>query len=164
VTPTWDAVWSSPLGRVGVATDAGWLVRIQRLRAGPDQAPADALAAEVVAQLRAWFDAPERGFELPLAPALTAFQARVRAALMALSPGELVTYGALARHLGSSPRAVGAACGANPVPIVVPCHRVVAARGLGGYGGVSNQGEALAFKRGLLALEGAMVPGPGSGG
>ncbi len=150
----WAAVVDTPVGRLGVAVDADSLTRIEPLPTAALKSPNNGLAGEVVVQLRQWFAAPrEAAFALPLSPAPTRFQTRLRAALMGLAPGELVTYGEVARALGSSPRAVGAACGANPIPIVVPCHRVVAAGGLGGYQGTDTEGAELAFKRHLIALE-----------
>lgn len=88
-----------------------------------------------------------------LAPRGSAFQRRLWARLRAIPRGQTLSYGALARELGSSPRAVGQACRANPWPILTPCHRVVAARGLGGFVG-ARAGRGLAIKRWLLHHEG----------
>ncbi|HKL78026.1 MAG TPA: methylated-DNA--[protein]-cysteine S-methyltransferase [Gammaproteobacteria bacterium] len=89
---------------------------------------------------------------VPLAaPEATPFRCRVWAAIRAIPPGEVRTYGELARALGSSARAVGQATGANPWPVLVPCHRVVAAQGLGGYVGWHAPGRAV--KRWLLRHE-----------
>lgn len=85
----------------------------------------------------------------------TPFQERVWAALTEIPYGQTRSYGQLARALGSAPRAVGQACKANPIAILVPCHRVLAAAGLGGYAGARN-GPALARKEALLHLEGAI--------
>jgi methylated-DNA-[protein]-cysteine S-methyltransferase len=89
---------------------------------------------------------------LPVAPAGTAFQQRVWGRLLHIPAGTTVSYGDLARELGTAARAVGGACRANPVPLVVPCHRVVAAHGLGGYSG-ERAGDWLEKKRWLLAHE-----------
>jgi methylated-DNA-[protein]-cysteine S-methyltransferase len=150
------ADWRGPAGalRVHVARDR--LAAVERLAGDPAPQPPEALdplAARAIAALRAWFADPAVVPDIPLAPAPTAFQARLRQALCAIPPGQVATYGELARMLGSSPRAVGAACGANPLPIVVPCHRVVAADGIGGYGGAGAAGDAVAFKRWLLEHE-----------
>jgi methylated-DNA-[protein]-cysteine S-methyltransferase len=88
-----------------------------------------------------------------VAPAGTPFQRRVWQRLSAIPAGETLTYGALARELGTSARAVGGACRTNPIPLVIPCHRVVATNGLGGYSG-ERGGDWLAKKRWLLAHEG----------
>src|SRR5690606_15387258 len=91
---------------------------------------------------------------LPLAPAGTAFQRSVWSHMVRIPHGRTETYAGLARALGSGPRAVGMACAANPIPILIPCHRVVAAGGaLHGYSG----GEGLATKQHLLELEGALA-------
>ena len=108
---------------------------------------------EPASSLIAWFRDPGHPLPCPpLVPAPTPFQERLRAALLAIPPGETRTYGQLARSLGSSPRAVGQACRANPVPLVVPCHRVVSARGPGGYAGAA-EGRPAEIKRWLLAHE-----------
>lgn len=112
-----------------------------------------ALAAEAARQLAAWLDDPTTRFELPLATAGTPFQRRVWAAIAAIPCGETRSYGELARELGSSARAVGGACGANPLPIIVPCHRVIAANGrLGGFAH-SDGGFLPKVKRWLLHHE-----------
>ena len=120
----------------------------------PLQAPrAGSLAAAACAQLQAYFRDPRHAFDLPLDRRGTPFQERVWEALAAIPAGEIRTYGSLARLLGSAPRAVGGACRANPLPIVVPCHRVVGVAGPGGYAGESGGGLA-AVKRWLLRHEG----------
>lgn len=107
----------------------------------------------VCEQLAAYFLDPDTAFECELAEAGTAFCRRVWQALAEIPPGQVCTYGDLARQLGTFPRAVAAACRANPYPIIIPCHRVVARTGLGGYCGKSA-GAALAIKRWLLRHEG----------
>ncbi|MCG6898252.1 MAG: methylated-DNA--[protein]-cysteine S-methyltransferase [Thiocapsa sp.] len=103
-------------------------------------------------QFSAYFE-DRSGFDLAVALAGTAFQERVWDELRRIPPGKTRTYGEIAGLLRSSPRAVGQACRANPCPIVVPCHRVVASRGLGGFSGDSS-GRKLAVKRWLLRHEG----------
>ena len=111
------------------------------------------LLAEAARQLAAYFDGRLRDFDLPLAPAGSPFETRVWAAMRAIPYGETRCYGDLASAIGSAPRAVGGACGRNPIPIVIPCHRVLAKAGLGGYSGDGG----LATKTRLLALEGALA-------
>ena len=106
-------------------------------------------------QIQDYFGGRRRQFDLPLKPAPTAFQMRVRKAMQDIPHGQTRTYGELAHIAGGAPRAIGRACGANPLPLIVPCHRVVAAEGLGGYSG----GKGLATKRLLLALEGNAIAG-----
>ena len=91
-------------------------------------------------------------FDLPFVPSGTPFQLRVWHALMNIPAGQSTTYGALAKQLGTAARAVGQACGSNPLPILIPCHRVVAAHGLGGFMHASS-GAPLDVKSWLLAHE-----------
>jgi methylated-DNA-[protein]-cysteine S-methyltransferase len=119
----------------------------------PERAPTRPLAHETVRQLRAWLADPHFVFGLPLAPAGTHFQRRVWAAIAVIPCGETLGYGELAARIGSGARAVGNACGANPYPIVVPCHRVVAAhQGLGGFAR-QRGGLMLEIKRWILLHE-----------
>ena len=111
------------------------------------------LLTEATRQLSLYFDGRLRRFDLPLAASGTDFDIRVRAAMQAIPYGETRTYGDLAHATDSGPRAIGRACGRNPIPIVVPCHRVLARGSLGGYSG----GTGLATKTRLLALESALV-------
>jgi len=105
-----------------------------------------------VRQLADYFATRRHDFDLPLAPAATPFQARLRHAMCAIPFGETRSYAELARDLASAPRAVGQGCGRNPLPIIVPCHRVVAATGrLGGF----SAGDGPATKQRLLAHESA---------
>ena len=107
----------------------------------------------VTEQLSEYFAGERTRFELPLDCSGTPFQRSVWDALRGIPYGTTTTYGALARALGAQPRAVGAAVGATPIPIVIPCHRVIASDGsLGGYSG----GSGLKAKRWLLHLEGAL--------
>jgi methylated-DNA-[protein]-cysteine S-methyltransferase len=126
-------------GEAIVAIDWGW-VREQ------SETP---LLLETRRQLHAYFDGALGRFELALAPAGTPYQRKVWQALCAIPIGTTQTYADIARTVGGSPRAVGGANGRNPIPIVIPCHRVVATTGLGGYSG----GDGLSTKRFLLSLE-----------
>ncbi len=132
----WSAVIALPFGRVAVAVDDEKLVAIRIVSTDqPPIPPRVPLARAAMEQLLAYSVNRNHKFTLPLAPALTPFQARVRTALIAIPVGTTWTYRHLATLLGSSPRAVGGACRRNPLPIVIPCHRVVAVNGIGGYGG-----------------------------
>ncbi len=145
----------SPLGALTVTEEDGAIVALD-WGFGRDQEETP-LLREACAQLDAYFDQRLRRFDLPLAPAGTAFQQRVWQALRDIACGSVVTYGELARRCASAPRAVGGACGRNPVPVLIPCHRVVA--GGGSLGGYSAPGGIHA-KRFLLDLEGAAVAAP----
>jgi methylated-DNA-[protein]-cysteine S-methyltransferase len=109
------------------------------------------LLAEAARQLAAYFDGRLAHFDLPLMPIGSPFETRVWSEMQAIPYGETRSYGDLAHAIHSAPRAVGRACGKNPIPIVIPCHRVLAKAGLGGYSGAGG----LATKQRLLALEGA---------
>ncbi len=146
------AVIPAPFGALGVIVEDA-LVSIDLLHGSvPRRTPSSALAREVCAQLRAYLRNSRHVFDLPLASAGSSYQQRVRRALLRVPPGTVVTYGSLAHQLQSGARAVGAACRANPVPIVVPCHRVVARNGMGGFMG-KGDGSALVIKRWLLTHE-----------
>jgi methylated-DNA-[protein]-cysteine S-methyltransferase len=146
----------SPVGRLLLAGDGRSLIQVG-FQSGPrplqpahgwteDAAP----FRTAIRQLGEYFAGERRGFDLPLAPRGTEFQRRVWRALTEIPYGKTISYGELARRIGnaSASRAVGLANGANPLPIIVPCHRVIGANGsLTGFGG------GLPIKRKLLALE-----------
>ena len=120
------------------------------------QAEPPAVALRARAQLEEYFSGRRRTFDLPLLPLGTDFERRIWAALARIPYGELVTYGELGRLAGAGcPRSVGTAVGHNPLPVVLPCHRVV--RGDGRLGSFSC-GEGPATKSELLQLEGAPLP------
>jgi len=110
------------------------------------------LVGRIVSQLDDYLDDPGSVFSLPLTLQGSVFQRRVWQALATIPAGKTFTYGALAKKLGTSSRAIGGACRANPVPVVIPCHRVVAAHGIGGYAGHTS-GEVLGIKNWLLDHE-----------
>ncbi|MGQ0710614.1 MAG: methylated-DNA--[protein]-cysteine S-methyltransferase [Rhodoferax sp.] len=153
--------WDGPLGPMLLAQHANHLLGLwfvdQRHAPAPalqqqwQVAPHDALLARAVAALQRYFAQPGSAWDLPLHPGVgSPFQRRVWQALRALAPGQTTHYGALAQQIGApqAARAVGAAVGRNPWSIVVPCHRVLGARGgLTGYAG------GLQRKAALLALE-----------
>lgn len=109
-------------------------------------------------QLAEYFDGSRRDFTVPVRLAGTAFQSAVWKELRELPFGGVLSYGAIGLATGrpTAGRAVGGAVGANPIPIIVPCHRVLAGNGLGGYAG------GLPVKRALLAIEGIDGPEPGA--
>jgi methylated-DNA-[protein]-cysteine S-methyltransferase len=138
----------TPLGEVTISEDGGAIVALDWGR-GRDQ-EATPLLRDACDQLQDYFDGKRMSFNLPLAPEGSDFQKRVWAALCAIPPGETRSYADIARTIGSAPRAVGGANGANPIPLFIPCHRVIAADGsLGGYSG----GDGPATKRYLLDHE-----------
>jgi methylated-DNA-[protein]-cysteine S-methyltransferase len=150
---TWSAL-DSPIGPLRVHTDGSSITGVEfhpfRDATG-EMDDAQPVLVEAKRQLQSYFDGELRDFDLPLAPVGTEFRRRVWAALVEIPYGATTSYGVVARRLGLAPgasRAVGTANGANPIPIVVPCHRVVGADGsLTGYAG------GLERKRLLLDLE-----------
>ncbi|WP_207538968.1 methylated-DNA--[protein]-cysteine S-methyltransferase [Sabulicella rubraurantiaca] len=138
----------TPLGEITVTEEEGAIVALDWGR-GRDQEATPLLEA-AREQLHEYFDGERTSFQLPLAPHGTAFQRRVWAALCRIPPGTTRSYLEIAREVGSVPRAVGQANGRNPIPILIPCHRVIAADG--SAGGYSGEG-GLDTKRFLLALE-----------
>lgn len=155
----YQSVIEAPLGRIGIRMTGDAVNALDYLPAdAPEQAPTDAATRAVVEQLEAYFRDPRYRFTASLALAGSAFQQRVWSALQAIPAGTVWTYGELARQLGTAARAVGGACRSNPIPLLVPCHRVVSRQGLGGYAGAVT-GDPLAIKRWLLRHEGAEIPG-----
>ncbi len=147
-----SATLETPAGRLHITATAEHVVAITWLASERSIGSiSTSLLSECTAQLAAYFDSRLKSFSLPLAPAATPYQDRVRAAMLAIPYGATATYGDLARTIGSGPRAVARGCGANPLPIVVPCHRVVAAGGPGGY----SAGAGVATKQLLLTHEAA---------
>jgi methylated-DNA-[protein]-cysteine S-methyltransferase len=149
-----DCVLASPLGRLGIRLEAGYLSRVAFLPdTVPLSAPESRIARRVAAELEAYFVDAQQRFSVPLVPAATPFQQRVLTALRAIPSGQTRRYGELAGQLDSGARAVGNACRRNPLAIVVPCHRVIGATGIGGYAG-HTAGPELRRKRWLLGHEG----------
>lgn len=145
-----------PFGVLGVRTVAHALVGLEFLPAAtPSQNSGDTLVAEVARQLQAYLEDPTYRFDLPMRLQGTPFRQRVWQALMQIPVGQTRSYGDLARQIGSSPRAVGQALGDNPLPIIVPCHRVVSSGGLGGFNHHAA-GAAIEIKRWLLQHERAL--------
>ncbi len=141
----------SPLGALTLREEGGCLVALEWGESHYENETI--LLAEARRQLEAYFKGQRKAFDLPLAPRGTAFQQRVWRDMRGIAYGETVSYGALAAALSSGPRAVGMACARNPLPVIIPCHRVIGGNGaLTGYSGA----EGLATKRYLLRLEGAM--------
>lgn len=155
----WDAVIAAPFGRLGVQTEMvdGSLMVSQVVYLDRDQVlkpPKTDLAQELEKQFNAYFKNPQFVFDLPLKPFGTNFQQRVWAEIEKISCGKVTTYGQLAQSIKSAPRAVGQACGSNPYPLIVPCHRVVSASGIGGFAHQAGEGFYRNVKAWLLHHEG----------
>lgn len=141
---------STPVGRLSIEEDDGAIIAIRWGDGGPSNG--SPLLAEAARQLDAYFAGLLTEFDLPLAATGSPFERRVWAAMQTIPYGQTRSYGELAQAIGSAPRAIGGACGKNPIPIVIPCHRVLAKAGLGGYSGEGG----LVTKEHLLGLEGAL--------
>lgn len=144
----------TPLGALTLSEEDGAVVALD-WGFGRDQTQTK-LLLEGRDQLQAYFDGELKKFSLPLSPAGTAYRKRVWQALCGIAYGHTVSYGALAARIGGSARSVGTANARNPIPIIIPCHRVVGSVGLGGYSG----GDGLETKTWLLALEGGSAGHP----
>ena len=139
----------SPFGPLTIVETGGLLRRVDWCAAEPDPSPLLKRAACLIA---AYFAGDRNGFDLPFDWG-EGLNARVRRAMAAIPYGQTRTYGQIARQVGAPAQAVGQACGANPLPILIPCHRVVGSNGFGGFsapGGVET-------KAALLQLEGALL-------
>jgi methylated-DNA-[protein]-cysteine S-methyltransferase len=152
-----SAIVPAPFGAVGIRI-SGQLVReLVYLPPGiSEKMPDDEVSELAVRELERYFADPDYPFDMRLTEAGTAFQRRVWEVISSIPRGAVLTYGDVARRLGSAPRAVGQACGANPFPLVIPCHRVTSSTGLGGFANSDDpSGFLLGVKRWLLQHEGA---------
>jgi methylated-DNA-[protein]-cysteine S-methyltransferase len=148
-----DVIVEFPRMKVAVATREDRVAEIRYLPPSAEVlAPRNPLAERAARQLERYRQDPDARFDLPLLIEGTEFQRRLWDALCEIPRGKTVTYGELARRLGGEARAVGQACGDNRLPIVIPCHRVVAANGIGGFAH-STGGYLLEAKRWLLLHE-----------
>jgi methylated-DNA-[protein]-cysteine S-methyltransferase len=148
----YDAVITAPFGAVGISVQ-GVQVAIELLPQKHAKKTAEnKTAAKVVNQIEAYFSNARNDFNLPIVYKGTPFQRRVWQAISAIPRGRVLTYGDIAAQIGSGPRAVANACGANNLPLLVPCHRVVAKNGLGGF--MQGNKDGLKIKIWLLKHEG----------
>jgi len=148
----YDASARAPFGRLGIKIKADRLAAIDLVEANFRCRVQNKLAKTVCAQLEAYFADPRYPFNLPLALPGTVFQKRVWQALRKIPNGQVLSYGELALRLGSGARAIGNACRANPIPIIIPCHRIVGKSDIGGYMGAKS-GGGQRMKHWLLAHE-----------
>jgi methylated-DNA-[protein]-cysteine S-methyltransferase len=155
-TSLFSAIVEAPFGAIGIRTEPGVLRELVYLpRHFNEKAPTDKLSEQAARQVERYLTQPDFRFDLPLAEVGTAFQRKVWAVIAAIPRGDVLTYGQVARQIRSAPRAVGQACGANWFPLVIPCHRVTASGGLGGFSNHDDEtGFHLGVKRWLLKHEG----------
>ena len=143
----------TPVGRLSLAEENGAIVKL--LWGDTDQGETTPALQEGLRQLEAFFAGERDDFDLPLAPAGSPFQQDVYKAMLAIPKGATRTYGDIANELGVPAQPVGQACGSNPIPVIIPCHRVVGAEGLGGYsaaGGVETKITLLKFENAYSLL------------
>lgn len=154
-TGFFSAIVEAPFGAVGIRCEDQLVSELVYLPPRfQEKAPVDKVAEKAARQVASYLLDPDFQFKLPLKEAGTAFQTRVWQAISSIPRGQVLTYGQIAKHIRSAPRAVGQACGANWYPLVIPCHRVTAAGGLGGFAHHDDEtGFHLGVKRWLLTHE-----------
>nr|WP_314901770.1 methylated-DNA--[protein]-cysteine S-methyltransferase [uncultured Deefgea sp.] len=149
------AVIATPFGRLGLWVEAERLKAVDFLPSHETLLTAHhPLLRETEQQIAAYFRNPDFVFDLPYQLQGTAHQLKVWEAIAAIPAGAVTSYAAIASQIGSAPRAIGGACGRNPLPVIIPCHRVVAAKGFGGFNANRNDLDWLPIKRWLLRHEG----------
>lgn len=155
----WAAVMQAPFGKLGVRTifteNSLFISEVLYIsQEEPLVSPQNELAQVFCEQVESYLQDPYFQFHLPMLLKGTVFQRKVWDLIDEIPVGQMKTYGRVAQELGSGPRAVGGACGANPYPLIVPCHRVVAQSGIGGFAKHDEQGYHRAIKTWLLKHEG----------
>ncbi|MFZ6815523.1 methylated-DNA--[protein]-cysteine S-methyltransferase [Undibacterium sp. Rencai35W] len=155
-TGIFSAIVHAPFGAIGIRTESQLVTELVYLPPRfPDKAPVDKVAEKASKQIERYLAEPDYRFDLPLKQVGSVFQTKVWQTISSIPRGEILTYGQIAKHIKSAPRAVGQACGANWFPLVIPCHRVTAAGGLGGFAHHDDEtGFHLGVKRWLLTHEG----------
>lgn len=157
MTTQYDAMILTPFGAVAIAAYRGQLA-IELLDTSPSsnvyvtKQSASPMTQNACQQVLAYLKEPKATFDLPMSQHGTPFQQRVWQAIAQIPLGQTRTYSELAKQIGSGPRAVANACGANQLPLVVPCHRVVAQNGIGGF--MQGKANGLRIKQWLLRHEG----------
>jgi methylated-DNA-[protein]-cysteine S-methyltransferase len=151
----YDAIFTTDIATIGIQLDDSKLIKVDYLTRKNNKRPTSKLAENIQNKIERYLKDKSKVDSLKIDVKLdvTPFQEKVLNQLVLIPYGETKTYGEIAKKLKTSPRAVGNACRRNPVPIVIPCHRVVASKGLGGYSG-ATEGETQDIKRQLLKLEG----------
>lgn len=152
----YDFTVKTPFSNLGVKTEDGVLVQMQMVDDKLQIEPVSASDKRIAKQVQRYCKSPEKGFDMNFELRGTPFQKKVWKAMQKIPAGSVQTYGDLARKLKTSARAVGNACRRNNLLLVVPCHRVVAANGLGGFSG-ARMGKWPAVKRKLLEHEGIII-------
>jgi methylated-DNA-[protein]-cysteine S-methyltransferase len=150
----YSAIIDSPIGKLGIKLQDNQLANIDFLsKQKALLSPSSSLTKKIVTQLEKYFNNPNFVFDLPLQIIGTPFQQRVWQIMQKIPPGETLSYSAVAKKINSGPRAIGNACRTNSIPIIIPCHRIVAKHGIGGFSG-ATQGTRISMKEWLLRHEG----------
>lgn len=154
-----DATYPAPFAVLGIRTNGKAVTDLRYLPVdvAPSR-PTNSLAREVLRQIERYLVEPDFVFDLPLEIDGSDFRKRVWKVMCEIPAGKTLTYGEVAERIGSAPRAVGGACGDNRIPLIIPCHRIVARNGIGGFMHTTGD-EELGIKRWLLAHEQGAVPG-----
>jgi methylated-DNA-[protein]-cysteine S-methyltransferase len=151
----YDAIFTTEIATIGIQLDGSKLTRVEYLKRRKSQRPTTRLAEKIQQKVEKYLDPKSKIKDLKIAVQLdvSPFQKKVLKQLTLIPYGQTKTYGEIAKKLKTSARAIGNACRNNPLPIIIPCHRVVAVNGIGGYDG-ATEGATLDIKRQLLQLEG----------
>ncbi len=145
-------IYDSPVGKLGIAAVDDAVAEITFTPENQELTDPNAIVIEAIEQLEQYFSNPKHEFNLPIHLNGTELQQKIWQTLRTIPCGTVKTYGELAKQLGTSPRVIGNACRSNPIPVIIPCHRVVAQNGLGGYCGAES-GKMLDTKQWLLRHE-----------
>ncbi|MBU6459912.1 MAG: methylated-DNA--[protein]-cysteine S-methyltransferase [Proteobacteria bacterium] len=151
-----DGIYSAPFGALGIVARHDVLYRVEFLQEGDYSPPASRIASAVFFELDAYFSNSSHVFSVPMSASGTFFQRRVWELMRQIPAGCVRTYGDVATELTSGPRAVGGACGSNPISILIPCHRIVSKTGLGGFNH-TRAGVYMTVKKWLLDHEGVKI-------
>ncbi len=156
-----QAFMCTPFATIGVATSDSHLTEVRLLpKTIAAKAPKkNSIAQLAITELALYLKNPQYQFQVPIKLSGSHHQLEVWRVMREIPPGEVKTYGAVASELGSSAQAIGGACGRNPIPIIVPCHRIVARHGLGGFMGY-GEGDTINIKQWLLMHENAPIAKP----
>jgi methylated-DNA-[protein]-cysteine S-methyltransferase len=153
----YSAVITSPIGKLGISITNNTLTQLNFLPAKTELIRSESeLAKAVCNELHHYFGNANYPFKINFSLSGTPFQLSVWDALQRIPVGKTLTYGELAKKLKTSPRAIGNACRTNPIPLIIPCHRITAQNGLGGFMGETKD-AALEIKKWLLQHEGARI-------
>ena len=154
VSQNYDVIFTTYIATIGLQFDGSKLIKVDYLNNQTNKKPASKVAGLVKNKIEKYLEpGPNmKSIEIDMQLNVTPFQEEVLKQLLRIPYGETRSYGAIAKILKTSPRAVGNACRHNPLPIIIPCHRVVSANGVGGYSG-QTAGSMLAIKNRLLELE-----------